>query len=256
MNRMATTAAKLALSPMVRRNFEGFIVVWLENHTNTEDNQETLDQLRSVVNSLQLYNDADECVDFITDVSDEKIFLLVSGSFGPYVIPSIHSLLQLTAIYVFCSDREREKMWTQPFYKIRGVYTDIKFICEQLRLDTWRSSYDLLGINVITAIPSDATTTTERAVDIEHRQEPTFMYAQLLKEILISFEQTEQSKFEMLEFWRTMYTDNKSQLRIIDEFEKDYRRVRAIEWYEVFRKTMSYRNVCQFFVHMVCLRRN
>ncbi|CAF2800420.1 unnamed protein product [Rotaria sp. Silwood2] len=57
------------------------------------------------------------------------------------------------------------------------------------------------------------------------------MYAQLLKQILLSFEPTEHSKQEMIDFYREKYADNKYQLLEIDEFQEKYNSNEAIKWY-------------------------
>ena len=67
-----------------RKNFEDFIIVWLDadNDLHAENNQNDLIQLHQLVNRLELFNDVDECVDYMTDVKHEKVFLIVSDAFS------------------------------------------------------------------------------------------------------------------------------------------------------------------------------
>ncbi|CAF3414826.1 unnamed protein product [Rotaria sp. Silwood2] len=103
-------------------------------------------------------------------------------------------------------------------------------IVDQIRKDTLRTTNNVLGINIMTQ------TDNENSLQ---RQETTFMYAQLLKDILIRFPSTEVSKQEMVEFCREHYADNALELDNIKEFEDNYDPQKAVWWYT--RDTFLYR---------------
>ncbi|CAF3080054.1 unnamed protein product [Rotaria sp. Silwood2] len=57
-------------------------------------------KLRSVVDYLQVFNDLDPCVDYMTDHKDEIIFSMISGSINAEIIVSfINQLPQINSIY-------------------------------------------------------------------------------------------------------------------------------------------------------------
>ncbi|CAF0999918.1 unnamed protein product [Didymodactylos carnosus] len=64
--------------------------------------------------------------------------------------------------------------------------------------------------------------------DPPKRQEPEFMYAQILRDILVDIGST---KEEMIEFCREKCAGNKVDLNYIDEFEEYYTPRNAIFWY-------------------------
>ncbi|CAF1488398.1 unnamed protein product [Didymodactylos carnosus] len=65
------------------------------------------------------------------------------------------------------------------------------------------------------------------------------MYSQLIKDILIGMEHTDEAKREMIQFCRQQYEENDGELRCINEFERDYRPSKAIWWYT--RESFLYR---------------
>lgn len=183
-----------------RKNFEDFIIVWLDadNDLHAENNQNDLIQLRQLVNRLELFNDVDECVDYMTDVKHEKVFLIVSDAFSEIVILLIQNIQQIVSIYILTTGEQRHHDYITWYPKLRGVYTEITSVCAQMRRDRDRAANDLLSINLMCPKPISTRATTQN--DSVHRQEESFIWAQLLKESLLMFPATEGSKQEMIRF--------------------------------------------------------
>ncbi|CAF0900291.1 unnamed protein product [Didymodactylos carnosus] len=220
-----------------RRNFEDFVVVWLDaNISITNDNKQAFAQLRKIVNRLETFNSTDECVDYITDIKDEKVFLIVSDSFGEQIIPRVHELQQIASIYVFCFNREHLEQWIQSFKIVAGVYADITPLCEQLQKDRRTAANDLLGIQAVSSIstsfPGKIGVAVRIIKSLLSTSKLSFIYAQLLNEILLEFSNTERSKKEMIDFCREQYSDNEDELHVISEFETSYVSENAIWWYK------------------------
>jgi hypothetical protein len=58
-----------------------FLVIWLDrsiDDTNNEDCRSSITKLRQVVNTVNTFTDADECIDRITDLMAKKAFMIVS----------------------------------------------------------------------------------------------------------------------------------------------------------------------------------
>lgn len=98
------TQRRVSLHPNQRRIIESFIVVWLDTQLANEsiqsnaDIQQSLQNLRSIANELQLFSDIGPCINYINGVKREKVFFLVSGSLGEQCVPKVHSLSQITYI--------------------------------------------------------------------------------------------------------------------------------------------------------------
>ncbi|CAF4105985.1 unnamed protein product [Didymodactylos carnosus] len=99
----------------------------------------------------------------------------------------------------------------------------MKHICEALRKDVRTCSNDtMIPMSVMPSSPSNTN---------NNRQEASFMYSQLLIEILFELDITDTSKQDMIDACRMHYEHNEAELRYIDEFDKNYQKHQAIWWY-------------------------
>ncbi|CAF1255436.1 unnamed protein product [Rotaria sp. Silwood1] len=90
--------------------------------------------------------------------------MIVSGSVERKIIPDIEATPQLDSLYVFCGDQFYHEPWANKISKIKGVYTKIERICEELKIE--RKQYDRAMISI-----------SYKPIN------PSFMYSQLLKEV-------------------------------------------------------------------------
>ncbi|CAF1483716.1 unnamed protein product [Didymodactylos carnosus] len=166
-----------------QQNLENFQIAWLDANINkTDDNSQTISRLRATINYLNIFDNVWDCYDYIAGVQNEKLFLIVS---------------------------------------VRGVYTNMNDICEQLSKDV-TSLRQFLFMNIL------STNIKEKEIN---KQEASFMYFQLLTEILIGMEHEDDAKTNMINHCRLQYIGNEIDLKYIDEFDKTYSPNEAIWWY-------------------------
>ncbi|CAF1545052.1 unnamed protein product, partial [Rotaria sp. Silwood1] len=117
-----------------RRMPENYLVIWVDENIDmpNEDCQNTMQQLRAVVNQVNPCKTAEQCIQQITKNQEEISFVISSGALGQHLVPSIHGMAKLNAIYIFCRKKERYQDWARNWSKIQGVHTTIKHICEKL----------------------------------------------------------------------------------------------------------------------------
>jgi hypothetical protein len=103
-------------------NLESFACLWLDQNVNsTQDNRDTLHQLRQVINHLQTFDNSDKCEQYVRQITQEKVVLIVSGSLGRHIVPRLHDLPQFSACYVFCQDQKANEQWANKYHKVRHV---------------------------------------------------------------------------------------------------------------------------------------
>jgi hypothetical protein len=101
-------------------NFETFIVLWLDATANeSEENIEIREKLREKIHCFKIFDKLEECQEYIEKMSiNDRTILIVSGHLGQILVPSIHHYRQISSIYVFCMDKERNDEWAQGFKKV------------------------------------------------------------------------------------------------------------------------------------------
>ena len=207
---------------------QNYLLVWLDANVTTsdEDSQHTLHELQSVVNEVNLFIEPEECITFLEGVKLEKVFLIVSGSLGRDFVPRIDRMTQIDTIYIFCGDKSRHEEWVKKWPKVKGIYTQIKSICEALELAVQQCNRDYTAM-------SFAQISREVATDINLNQlEPSFMYTQLFKETLLDMEHDRKKEVrDLVKYCKETHVGNSDQLKLIEEFSHNYQPDQAIWWY-------------------------
>jgi hypothetical protein len=115
---MGASSRKSALDD--DRNSEIYAIVWLDQSVNsTSENIDVQQQLRTLINHLETFDNTNECLHYIRNISKEhRIILIVSGQLGQEITSRIHQLRQVSSIYVYCMDKEKHEKWAHKFSKV------------------------------------------------------------------------------------------------------------------------------------------
>ncbi|CAF3702177.1 unnamed protein product [Adineta steineri] len=137
------------------------------------------------------------------------------------IIPLINDIPQLDNVYVFSNIKSLHEELIKKCHKIKSVHTNIDDLCQELQLGIKQYHQDSIAISLITA--------TEMALtDNLNRLDPTFMYTQLFKEILLKMKHNSQNIKDFITYCRQ---NNSGSPKNIDKFEKEYQAQSAIWWY-------------------------
>ena len=215
-----TTELKKAINMQLVQNI---LLIWLDNDIskNTPDCQNTIAQLRRVVNLIKTFTDSKECIDFLHSITDEKICMIISGGLGQHIVPQIHDLASVDTIFIFCGNKQYHDIWAKNWVKIKGVFTDIMRICDVLKKTTEQYEQDSISMSFI---PTNVTS-------VENQIDPSFICRTVLKEILLTMKFDEGQIRKYFEFCRNIFVDNDQELQNITKFEQERNQMSPISWY-------------------------
>jgi tetratricopeptide (TPR) repeat protein len=224
--KLTTASSSTSLRPAPNaRIVQNFHLVWLDGSIDVtnDDCRNSITKLRQVVNTVNTFVDVDECIDFITDIG-EKAFVVISGEFSLSIISVIQAILQVSCAYIFPENNVPYEKWAKEWPKVSGVYTDITQICETLKEDTRHCDRNSISISFVKKTDGTANQNLDTL-------DSSFMYTQILKEILltINFEQVHFNEF--ITYCRGQFFDSTTEIKNIDMIEKDYHRYQPIWWY-------------------------
>ncbi|CAF4185219.1 unnamed protein product, partial [Adineta steineri] len=189
---------------------------------NDSDSIKTLLKLRQVVNTVETFTDVNKC---LNSINDEKIFMILSGRLGQTIISHIHNIFSLHSIYIFCSNKTQHEQWTQQWYKIKGVFTDITPICEVLKQAAHEYAHNSVSLGFI----SLNDTVIDRSLD---HLDKSYMYTQILKEILLTIPFKSEHMKELFTYCRKkLLLNNTIELKNVDKVEQEYHDRKPIWWY-------------------------
>jgi len=201
-------------------------LIWLDENidNSTPYYHDTIKQLSQIANKFKIYTNRDESVDFLTNIQNDDICLIISGEISEEVVPFIHNFDQLKYIFIIQINQNKNYFWTKTYSKIRGVYTDISIVCDVIRELPKKCEQNTLSFNLL----NTSNDLLKRKPD---QLDPMFMYSQIFCEIILEIEFKEQHFKEFIDYCREQSSNNDIELKNIDRFAANYHTQSAIKWY-------------------------
>jgi hypothetical protein len=197
----STTTATASLEPPsarpsrlpYARTVQNFLLLWLDEEIDEDKNDDcrnNISKLRQVVNTVNTFTNADECIGFIADIKEKTIFIIVSGTFSATIVPILQGMLHVSCVYIFCKNMFQYKQWALRWSKVKGVFTDITPICKAVKEATQLCDQNMPSISFVKSSDKASNQNLDQL-------DQSFMYTQILKEILltIDFEQKHIDEF-------------------------------------------------------------
>ncbi|CAF1355184.1 unnamed protein product [Rotaria sordida] len=187
---------------------QNYFLLWLDSNLDesNEDFRNSIKQLQLTVDTIEKFRNADECFNYISSFKNQKAFLIVSGALTENVVPRVHRMSQIYAIYIFCRKKSKYEQWkTEEWPKVRGVFTEIHSICASVQQSARECDDDTVGIT--------------------GELESSFMYTTFFKEIVLEIDFDEKKTIPELADYacqQKVYANNKKELELINKFAQEY----------------------------------
>ena len=170
-----------------RRIIQEFLLISLDINLDSSKAHDAFSRsiadLSDAVSSIYTFMDTDECIDFLTDVKYEKVFMIVQDDVEGNIMFLLHQIPQLSAIFILSNDKSKYKQTTKNWRKVKGIFSEITDISESIKRLLRRYDEDNIPFSCITA---------ENIMSPNLDQlPPSFMYTQLIKETLFDMEYPE-----------------------------------------------------------------
>ncbi|CAF3663159.1 unnamed protein product [Adineta steineri] len=141
-----------------------------------------------------------------------------------YIMPLMNDIPQLHSVYIFSNNKSQHEEWTTKWQKIKNVHTNIDDLCQILKIGIKQFNQDSIVMSFITVNEMVST-------DNLNQLEPTFMYTQIFKDILLDMKHDEQAIKQFIGYCRK---HNSMSPITIDHFEENYQTQSAIWCYTSF----------------------
>ncbi|CAF1291173.1 unnamed protein product [Adineta ricciae] len=204
---------------------QGFLVVWLDTHihTNNQDYRHAITQLQHIVTDIPIFTDNDQCVEFILNSIHSKVCLITSGSIGQFILSCVHDIPNIDSMFIFCNNQNRHEQLAKKWSKVKCVSIDIMTICEQLK--------QIIRRHELNDIPMSFVQPGKRTDQLD----PSFMYTQIIKEILLTIRFEHKHIKEYVDFYCDKFVDNDIDRKKVKQLEDEYDKHTPIWWYTTER---------------------
>ena len=205
---------------------QNVLLIWLDSNIDDSnaDCRNTVSKLQRVVNSISTFTDGDQCIEFINSMNDEKACMIISGALGQHIVPRVHNLSQVDSIFIFCGNKKRHEEWAKDWSKIKGVFTKIGPICDALKEAAQQCEQNSIAISFM-ATNNDMSNKNLNQLDC------SFMYTQIMKDILLSIKFESVHIQEFVNYCRDAFEDNEAELIKVQELQRKYHQKTSIWWY-------------------------
>jgi tetratricopeptide (TPR) repeat protein len=208
------------------RMVQNFHLVWLDgriDELNDDDCRNSITKLRQVVNTVNTFVNVDECIDFITDMK-EMVFMVISGELSLSITSVIQAIPQVSCVYIFSEKNVPYEKSAKEWPKTSGVYTDITHICETLKQAIQDCEHNSVPMNFVKKTDGTANQSLDTL-------DSSFMYTQILKEILLTIDFDQVHFNEFITYCRGQFFESTTEMKNIGMIEKDYHHHKPIWWY-------------------------
>lgn len=108
------------------------------------DTREVYDTISGTFQWEHFESQDERCVQFIKETCEQKrVFLIASGALAQKVVPQIHELPQVYAIYIYCVSVDFHRGWSKKFDKVRVVTdNDDTHLLPQFAVDVAQANID------------------------------------------------------------------------------------------------------------------
>jgi len=212
--------------PHSRRLCQNFDLIWLDEniHQNNENCRNSIMKLREVIGTVDTFVDIDECIDFVTDQMNETVVMVTSKKYIRQLLPLIPDLPQVKSIYILCQNQTVNTTCTYQCTKVKGIFIDVTSICEVIKQAL--KDHDQNEVSISFANSKNGTTNVSK-----DNLDCSFMYTEILKEILLTVEFTDEHFTKFLTFCRTELSGKTRELKNVDKIQQEYKQHTAIWWY-------------------------
>jgi tetratricopeptide (TPR) repeat protein len=206
---------------------QNFILVWLDDSIDKVNNEQcvnTIFKLKEITNNVYTFTDIDECIEFVSDIRGAKTFVITSDVFGRKMIPTAQKMSQISAVYIYCKNKAHFEESAMQWSKVKSVCTDVVSICEMLTRVAQQYDHNTTSISFVASSIGDTNPDLDQL-------DQSFMYTQILKEILLTIDFEQKHITEFITYCREQFADSVGELKHIDKLEQEYHEHVPIWWY-------------------------
>ncbi|CAF4207608.1 unnamed protein product [Rotaria sp. Silwood2] len=223
-NKESTYVNENKESTYVDENKESTTLIWFDpNIGSREDTEQTKQQLRLINDYVTFHTDLEQCITFIQSIHKEKIFLITSGSKASQILPRISSFRQIDSVFIYCMKKNRYEYLLDEYLNIIGIYVNLDDLCQSIK-----EQIDLVNKQIQTFSFFDQ---HEKSTKDLSKESAEFLWFQLFSYVIARLPRNQQAKQQMTQICKEYYRGNTKEMKLIQDFELNYRSEDAIRWY-------------------------
>lgn len=234
---------------------ESSALVWLDPNIDEFKStyHDTINKLRRIISTIYTFTDPSQCIEFLTLMQNKNIYVIISSAIEEKIVSTIHNMSKIYASFFFGDHKSRYDKDDKNWSRIKNIFIQMNSLSEIIEQYTEQ----LFTMSFIAA----SQLTSDENLD---QLDQSFMYTQILKEILLQIDFTDQHIREFVTYCREVFANNDSRLTNCDIIEREYHIHTPIWWYanhgflsSMLKTAIEKMNIdliikMGFFIHDLC----
>ena len=110
---------------------DSFLTICLTRNIDrsSDDVHHFLERLKKITKQVECFSDVDECIDYLTDVDQKRVVMVLYGYPNDQLVPFFSSISQVCSIYTFDHSGVSARSGGDKIKKFKGVYRNVEQIC-------------------------------------------------------------------------------------------------------------------------------
>ncbi|CAF1179093.1 unnamed protein product [Adineta steineri] len=211
-------------------SFEIYSLIWLDSSVNdSSQNIQAQNKLRQIINHLKVFEDDQQCLRYIQSLNKhDRVFFIVNGKLGQLIVPKLARFTQIISIYIYCFNQQTHQQWAQYYPKIKGVFTKFSELMTKIKSEQVQRHHSKIDDSLLINIFNSGNSTEEQSTSDLNGE---FLHSQLLIDCLIRMKSSARDEDELVHLCKQLYKDNRFELKILKEFQRQYSPDQSLWWY-------------------------
>ncbi|CAF4690657.1 unnamed protein product, partial [Rotaria sp. Silwood2] len=238
-----------------------FWQIWLfDLSNNAQKIVDTVKEGPSSTDHIRIFENIVECEQFIRSLSgDNRILFIADILLGQQIIPQIHQLRQVFAIYIYSTEEQANELWCRQFKKFRGIYTQLNKLIASIPSRYSRRPRRDMDESFVFSILNANIDQEQSTTELDGR----FVHSQLLIDALQRMKSTSTEIEEFVYFCLNQkdIKDPNAYPKLVQEFQKEYKSNNSVWWYtrdsfvyRMLNKALRLHNVDVLFLFRFFIR--
>jgi tetratricopeptide (TPR) repeat protein len=198
------------------------VLVWLDPNIDEFKStyRDTKNKLQHIINTTYTFTDSNRCIEFLMQMQNKNIYVIISNAIEEHLISTIQNMSKIYASFFFGEQKSPHGKDDKNWSRIKNIFVqmnELSKIIEQYTEQLFTMSF----------IAANELTSGENLNQLD----PSFIYTQILKEILLQIDFDHHHVKEFLTYCREVFANNDFKLKNCDAIEQDYHKYTPIWWY-------------------------
>ncbi|UJR11078.1 hypothetical protein I4U23_015260 [Adineta vaga] len=118
---------------------QNIVIIWADANIDQTKKlyHDSITKLQRITPAIYTCTKSTECVNYLDNIDDKNVYLIVSDGLGEELVPLVHEKSQLEAIYIFSQVKRQRLPWANKWsQKVKEILFSMEDIFQKIKADS------------------------------------------------------------------------------------------------------------------------